>query len=470
MHRESSLHLCKELYAIGGGDPRMAECVEITGPKAVLRSVYRVTDLAAATIAAATLAVAEWRGVRTGAAPRAIEVDTVHACTAFRSERYLALLERASGPSFDSIAGDYATRDGFVRLHTSYAHHRDAALSVLAVERARDAVATAVARWDGEALEAAVVAAGGCAARMRSVAEWHAHPQGAAVSKEPLIARGEVSAGPTDAPPHPDAGERPLAGVRVLDLTRVIAGPVCTRTLAAWGAAVLRIDPRGFADSEPLLLDTTAGKRCAQLDLTEPADRAKLESLVRGADVLVHGYRSDALAKLGYDLTALRKLNSGLVVTALDAYGWTGSWTTRRGFDSLVQMSCGIANRGQEAFGTPMPAPLPAQALDHGAGYLMAMATVRALTERATAGRVLDQRLSLARVAHLLQELGEADVRELGPQAASGLPRDIALAYCEESESPAGRIRRVRCPGTIDGLRPEYPLPPGMTGTHTTAW
>ncbi len=140
---------------------------------------------------------------------------------------------------------------------------------------------------------------------------------------------------------------RALAGLRVLDLTRVLAGPVATRFLAGFGADVVRIDPPGW-DEPALEPEVTLGKSCARLDLRRDADRATFERLLSGADVLVHGYRPGALDGLGYGAAARQSLAPGLVEVCLDAYGWTGPWAGRRGFDSLVQMSCGIAQAGQD--------------------------------------------------------------------------------------------------------------------------
>ncbi|HPG27556.1 MAG TPA: CoA transferase, partial [Myxococcota bacterium] len=413
---------------------------------------------------------------------------------AFVSERHLRPIGWTMPPIWDPIAGDYETQDGWIRLHTNYAHHRTAALAVLGGEATREAVAEAVRAWEGDALEQAVVDAGGCAARMRTRAAWQTHPQGRAVAAEPLCAtsqaRGAGAAGTVDHPaaptvprrPHeayggdgcptgsgrgqsPDDGMRPLAGLRVLDLTRVIAGPVCTRFLAAWGAEVLRIDAPNFVEAIPVLADTTAGKRRTRLDLTRDEDRERFEGLLAEADVLVHGYRRDALERLDYGEARLRALAPHLVVTSLCAYGQTGPWAARRGFDSLVQMSCGIAERGQTAAASPRPSPLPAQALDHGTGYLMAAATIRALTDLHAHGRAASARLSLARTAEWLlaqEETGD-------PNAARPDAGDVAAAT-REVESSFGRLAIVGCPGALGQARPGWRITPGALGTDAAVW
>ena len=321
-----------------------------------LPSAFEVTELVASAQGAVGMAladlVASW-GL--GSRPAAVQVD-----------RRLASLWCASSirpegwempPVWDAVAGDYKARDGWIRLHTNAPHHREAALRVLDVAGERDAVAEAVSTWDAEALEAAVVDAGGAAAAMRSAAEWADHPQGRAVAAEPLVAfEGEVAPtlGPATARP-----DRPLAGLKVLDLTRVLAGPVATRALAGFGAEVLRIDPPDF-DEPTLAPDVTLGKACARLDLRDETDRAQFERLLPEADLLVHGYRPGALEGLGYGAEARAAMNPALREVTLDAYGWTGPWAMRRGFDSLVQMSCGIAHAGM-AWAGPRPSHPPAR-------------------------------------------------------------------------------------------------------------
>ena len=344
----------------------------ICGAEQVLPSVFDVTALAAASVAAACTAAAGLLAARTGAAARAVVVDRRQVGAAFLSEAFFFPDGWERPPVWDPIAGDYACADGWIRLHTNYAHHRAAALAALGIDDRPDldraTVAPVVAARGGDELESAVVAAGGCAAAMRTIAEWATHPAGAALAGEPLITWTASTDATAALPPSPT---RPLDGVRVLDLTRVIAGPVATRFLAAHGADVLRVDPPGFAEVGALLPLTTAGKRCAAIDLTTADGAASFARLVTEADVLVGGLRPDALAHLGFADARLAELNPSLVVARHDAYGWTGPWAGRRGFDSLVQMSSGIAAEGQRIAGTPgpraaaVPGPRPRHRLPH---------------------------------------------------------------------------------------------------------
>ena len=318
-------------------------------------------------------------------------------------------------------------------------------------------VTRTVQTYSATELETAVVVAGGAAAAMRSIEEWEAHPQGRAVASEPLVAWSVASdASATQERPTIDRPrrERPLAGVRVLDLTRVLAGPVATRFLAGLGADVLRIDPPTW-DEPGVVPDVTLGKRCARLDLRRPADVDQFVTLLASADVLVHGYRPGALAGLGFDHARLHAVRPGLVDVALDAYGWSGPWAGRRGFDSLVQMSSGIADAGRRVAGAERPTPLPVQALDHATGYLMAAAALRGLTVRRRDMTGSSARVSLARTARarrcLHDRAGHRD-RGYGPARCARLRagrRDDTVGT-GSAVAPALSNRRCAHPSGID--------------------
>jgi len=317
-------------------------------------------------------------------------------------------------------------------------HHRDAALAVLGVAAEKDAVAREVSRWAADNLETAVMSGRGCAATMRSIAEWKVHPQGQAVAGEPLL---HLSIGDTFSPRDwKMSRQQPFKGVRVLDLTRVLAGPVATRFLAGLGAEVLRIDPPWW-DEPVVVLEVALGKRCARIDLRQASNRELLEHLLKGADVLIHGYRPDALARLGFDAEHRQELSPGLVDVTLDAYGWTGPWKGRRGFDSLVQMSSGIADAGMKETGKNRPTPLPVQALDHSVGYLMAAAAIRGLTNRLKTGAGYQARTSLARMAAMLICQPIAHTRKaIAPET----PNDLSENVEKTAWGPDRRIKPRR--------------------------
>ena len=363
---------------------------------------------------------------------------------------------------WDAIAGDYKTADGWIRLHTNLPHHRAAALRVLGCDNTREAVTAAVATWQGDDLETAIVAQGGVSAAMRSQADWLAHPQGQAVTDEPLI--DWIDPRPITLRNRPLATTaRPLAGLRVLDLTRVLAGPIATRTLAGFGAEVLRIDPPGW-DEPGVIPDISLGKRCAYLDLRDASDRQTFEQLLSKADVLVHGYRPGALDGLGYGADTRRQLAPNLIEVTLNAYGWTGPWATRRGFDSLVQMSSGIAEAGQDWASTDRPTPLPVQALDHATGYLMAAAVLSALTTATKGYPVSQARLSLARTAALLCGMAKTTS---GPDIVKSVDADFSPIA---EHSGWGEGQRLLPPLQLSSTKMQWDLPAPQTGSSPAIW
>lgn len=360
---------------------------------------------------------------------------------------------------WDDLAGDYRTVDGWVKLHTNAPRHRAAALCVLGCASTKDAVAATVATWAAGDLESAIVDAGGCCAAMRSPEEWGEHPQGLAVASERLL---DVEFGLAVSPATTTASaRRPLQGVRVLDLTRILAGPVATRVLAGLGADVLRIDPPDW-DEPALAPEVTLGKRCARLDLRSEPARRRFEDLLAEADILVHGYRPGALDALGFGRERRAVIAPALVEATLNAYGWTGPWNGRRGFDSLVQMSSGIACVGQRSTRSERPVPLPVQALDHATGYLLAAGALHGWCERLTTGRPSASRASLARTAQILidnptvdptyiAELDDADISETVEHTAWGSGRRLRFPLQVTGvefrwDRPASRLGSERAP------------------------
>jgi crotonobetainyl-CoA:carnitine CoA-transferase CaiB-like acyl-CoA transferase len=279
--------LLSAIWRALGGEAKSLARVKFTGEGA-LRSIFAVTDLAAASIGAASLAIAEYASAGGSATP-AVSVDRRLASYWFGFS--IKPIGWSLAPAWDAIAGDYACADGWIRLHTNAAHHREAALAVLGTDAEKQAVRAAVERWKADELEAAVIARGGCAATMRSLAAWSAHPQGAAVASEPLMSweAGERSPAADDVVDR----ARPLAGLRVLDMTRILAGPIATRFLAGFGADVLRIDPPDW-DEPTIAPEVTLGKRCARLDLGDAGDKERWLGLLSQADIVIHGYRPDA--------------------------------------------------------------------------------------------------------------------------------------------------------------------------------
>jgi hypothetical protein len=365
--------------------------------------------------------------------------------TAYTSERHFRIGGEAMA-AWAPLSGFFAARDGFVRTHANYPHHRERLCAALGIAASPDELRERVAGLAALEVEETVTAAGGIAVAVRSEAEWAAHPHGSRVGSLPLLVEQRRS----------DGAARSVAGARVLDLTRVIAGPVATRYLAAYGADVLRIDPPDFPEVPALLPEVTPGKRCAGLDLR--ADRDAFLRLVRQAHVLVCGLRSGALDRLGLSVAELRSIHPGLITARLNAYGWSGPWTDRRGFDSLVQMSCGIAYLDED---TP-PSPLPVQALDHATGYALAGWIGRSLAEQLLSGRPSDIRTSLVATAAALTDRAR-------PAAGPG-EIDWPDTLFETTGTAWGPVRRVRVPGAIEGVTPRWAVDAGPLGRHRASF
>ncbi|MFJ5830548.1 CoA transferase [Streptomyces sp. NPDC093089] len=418
------------LWSALGGDPALVDRVEYGGTSGLLPARLPVMDLARASVAACSLAAVEHAGL-----PGPVRVDDGAVATAFVSERHLRVDGRAP-VSFAPLSRFWRAADGWVRTHANYPHHKASLLAALDASDSVEAVAAAIGERKAVEVETAVYAAGGLAVALRTPDEWAASEQGRQVAGRPLLTRERLD----DAPPRRRTG--PL---RVLDLTRVIAGPVATRTLALLGADVLRIDPPHRPELPDQHADTDVGKRTAALDLDRPSDRRTFGELLDSADVLVTGYRPGALDR--FDLH-----RPGLVTARLSAWGDYGPWGERRGFDSLVQVATGIAAvEGSAA----EPGALPAQALDHGTGYLLAAAVLRALTEQDRDGGTRLVRLALAQTGHWLTH---------------ALPRYEPGRYLGESEGPLGRLRYALSPVSYEGGPAGWSRAPGLAGADAPEW
>src|SRR4051794_40751878 len=382
-----------DLWTIGGGHPSALDAIRLTGEEPQLPSSFRVAAAAQTSIAASGLAAAEiWR-LRSGQT-QDVSVDMRHAVVECRSERYLRVDGQPPPPAWDIIAGVYKTGEGrFVRLHTNFPHHRAAVCQVLSCKPEREAVQAALRQWDGEAFETAAYAAGGVVAMMRSYDEWSALPQAKALAELPLIVIEKIG----EAAPRPwPAGNQPLAGLRVLDLSRVIAGPVAGRTLAAHGADVMLVSGPDLPAIPWLTIDTGRGKLSCFADLKTEAGREALRGLLAQADIFSQGYRPRSLAALGFSPQQAAELNPGIVCVSLSAYGRAGPWAERRGFDSLVQCATGFNHAEGQAAGVEGPKELPAQILDHATGYLMAFGAMMARARESRGGGRWDGQGALA--------------------------------------------------------------------------
>jgi len=453
-----------QLWNAAGLERAGLDVVDLTGSDPVLPSTFALGTAAQASVAASGAAAAEVHRRRGGGTQR-VRVDMRHAAAEFRSERY-ALLDGKPVPFEPAdIAGVYPTGDGgFVNLFTSFPHQRQGVLDILGCNATREAVGDALQDWSAVAFETRAAEVGTTVAAARTSAEWATHPQGrASAAMPPLVFEKIGDAPPTPLPP---AGDRPLAGLRVLDLTRIIAGPVAGRTLAAHGADVLNVTGPHLPSLASILVDTGRGKRNAHLDLRDAGDRERLRGLISEADVFIDGYRPHSIAARGFDPEALAALRPGIVCLSLSAYGHHGPWADRRGYDGLVQTANGMAWTEATAAHEAAPRLLPCYALDHTSGQLLALAAMAGLMRRALEGGSWRVHVSLAATGEWIRRLGTT----AGGLAAIDPDRESVGAFLDEGDTGFGRLTFVRHAARLERTPAHWRQPSTPLGSHEPVW
>ncbi|MFL6838047.1 MAG: CoA transferase [Bradyrhizobium sp.] len=460
---QSPAEILKDIWTSAGGEIPALETVKLTGDEPQLPSSFRVAAAAQASVAASGLAASQIWKLRSGEA-QDVTVDMRHAAIECRSERYLRVGGKPPPPAWDAIAGIYKTRDRrFVRLHTNFPHHRNAVCKVLNCKPERDEVQAALMQWDGEAFETTAYAAGGVVALMRSHDEWSALPHAKRLAELPLISIEKIG----DAAPKPwPKGDRPLAGIRVLDLSRVIAGPVAGRTLAVHGADVLLISGPDLPAIPWLTIDTGRGKLTSFVELKSEQGGGVLRDLLATADIFSQGYRPRALAALGFSPEDAATINPGIVYVSLSAYGHGGPWAERRGFDSLVQTATGFNHAEGQAAGTDGPKELPAQMLDHATGYLMAFGAMMVKARQAREGGSWHVRVSLAQTGRWLWNLD----RVADGLNTSDLTGELVTPFIEEVASGFGPLRSATHSAILSKTPAFWARPAMPLGSHPPAW
>lgn len=452
----------EKLVEIAGLPASVADCVELTGSGPYFPTRYNIIPPGTAAMAAAGLAAAELWKLKTGRQQQ-VRLDAPAVAAALRSSRYLRLNGAKPVPDPDNITGFYQLRDGrWMYLHCNFWNLRDANLGVLGAPVQREAVEQAVAKWDGIELENAIFEAGGACGFVRSEAEWRALPQAQTVARLPLLEITRIGEAPARALP---GGERPLSGVRVLDLTRVLAGPTCARTLAEHGADVLRVTREDLADMGMTDFDTGIGKLCTHIDLRKPDEARTMRELVSTCDVFSQSYRPGALAGRGLSPQALAEMRPGIVYVTLSAWGHEGPWRSRRGYDTVVQSANGMAYRP----GNERPDFLPVSAQDYVAGYLLAFGTMVALGRRAREGGSWFVRASLAGAGHFIRDHGLLDETQYANLPAE-LPDDELQRLLIEHDSPIGRLTNLAPAAQLSETPTRWARPAVPRGYHPPAW
>ena len=454
------------LNRITGLAPMSAPAFEGADP--ILATPFRAAEAAAASLGLSAAIVGEvWR--LRGGDKQSVAIDLNAAAASLLSFTFVKRNGTAvPRPALDApTVGLYRCGDGrWIHLHGGFPRQWQRTLDLLNANASKDEVARACAKWNALALEEslAFMNLSGAVVRMRE--EWADTPQGRALANTPPIVLKKIGEAP---PLRLGESSQPLDGVRVLDLTRVLAGPACGRTLASHGADVLNVRAEKLDTIELFDLDTGQGKRSAFLDLVKPADAERLRQLVRGAHVFVDSYRPGALAKLGFTPAALAHIARGITYVSVSCYGHDGPWATRRGWEQLAQSATGLAHeqglfksKGREA----VPELIPAAVCDYVTGYLAAAGAAAALLRRIREGGSWLVQVSLSATAMWLQSLGKVDAA-LVPASWSPAGLDPYLQSCETEQ---GRIETLGPVVRMSKTPPAWRSPPPVPGADAASW
>ena len=461
--------ILRTLLPIAGLNEERTQGLTITGgTDPILPTSFRIGDTSTAALSAVGLAVSDLWESRTGRRQE-VSVDARRATASLRSGKYIQLDGAGVSTERNTVMGVYPTKDGrWSYLHCNFPNHRAAALSVLGVAEDRDAVIKAVAKWNAQDLEDAIIEAKGAGGMVRTMEEWAKHPQAAAIANLPLMEIVKLADSPPEALPE---GSRPLSGVRVLDLTRVLAGPTCARTLAEHGADVMKITGAHLPNIGYQEYDTGHGKLNAQLDLRETKDMETLRGLVSQTDVFSQGYRPGTLGGRGLSPEELAELRPGIVYISMCAFSHMGPWASRRGFDTVVQTVSGITNRQGDLFPGANPGPqfYPVSAIDYLTGYLMAFGGMVALNRRVHEGGSWLVRISLAQVGRWLVSQGEIPEADLKNIPAEFNPEEIA-SWSTVSDTPMGKLGHLGPVLSLSETPPRWARTSVPLGHHDPVW
>lgn len=454
-----------ELMNIRGlGSP--AEKIAVNGADPVLSTRFRLGETTADILLAIGVAVNDVWEVHKGERQN-LEIRVEHAAAALQSYRYLALDHADINSQFrqqigrQGISTPHLTKDGrYLLPHMGLPHLARKIMDILDCEYELDSVIRAVARWDALELESAIAEVGACGAMVRTQEEWQSHAQGQILAAKPVIEITKIA----DSEPEPvPEGVRPLSGIRILDLTRILAGPTCGRTLAEHGADVLMVTARHLPQTQYFVVDTSHGKRTTFLDFNQAQQKKTLLKLVRQADVFSQGYRPGVLSRHGLSPQELAEIRPGIIYTSMNCYGYEGPFADRAGWEQLAQTVTGIA---AEQGAGHQPRLLPVAACDYTTGYLAAYGTLLALGRRAREGGSYHVRASLCQSGMFMQRQQRVDYEQEGMEIDHRLIDEILLT----TSTPYGKMKHLGPFLKMSKTTPRWDLPSSPLGTHDAVW
>lgn len=467
--KNSIAHIWTDILGLPG---TALDALDISDDAGCYPSSFKVEHLAQSTIALSALAAALFQSYCQQCTVPRVTVEAEHACVEFKSERLYLLNGKPAPSSWGTIGGLHKTADGYIRMHDSFPNHRESALRILGLHSSasREEVAKKVLKWNSTQLEEEAAQGGAVVAALRSFEEWDALPQAKALADFPVAINQVAHSKPYLPQRCTTSSDRCLQGVRVVEMSRVIAAPVAGKTLAAHGADVIWITSPTLPNLPDLDIDLSRGKRTVQLDIKRPEEKRKLLELLRTADVFIQSYRPGSLGAQGLSITELLQLNPNLIIASLNAYGSDGPWSQRRGFDSLVQTCSGInvEDARQHDTGEAVRV-LPCQALDHGAGYLLATGIIATLHKRAINGGAYEVTTSLAGVMKYLRSLGQFSDKSGFERKDFRKPEDVAQ-YLETRQTGFGELCAVRHAARIAGAKVGWDEMPKPLGADQALW
>jgi crotonobetainyl-CoA:carnitine CoA-transferase CaiB-like acyl-CoA transferase len=457
---------------LSGRTRPLSNTVSIAGADPVFSTRFKIAETCAAVLAGVGLAVSDIWELKTGR-PQRVSIDVRHAAAALRSSAYLqrpssdgvfkAVINKHHAAMI-AITQPWRTKDGrWVLPHFGLPNLQARMLKLLDCEPTPESVAGAVAKWDALDLEAAIDAACLCGGMVRAHEEWLQHPHAQVLAAKPIVEI--IKLGESDPEPLP-RGDRPLSGIRALDLTRILAGPMAARTLAEHGADVLMVTADRLPQIPEHVLDTSHGKRSCFLDLKDREDAARLRVLIGCADVFSQGYRPAAIGKLGFGPEEVAALRPGIIYASIDCYGADGPLSHRGGWEQVAQTMTGLCHEGRTASRPDGPALLPAAACDYTTGYLAAYGILLALGMRARVGGSYHVRASLCRSGMFIYQQGKVEFPGLGLDLSAAELDGIRI----ETRPESGPLRHLGPVVKLSETLPHWTRPTPRLGGDAPEW